>query len=242
MKFVLDLLQPFTRADPLAWFAFYKQMSVMASLTALTAGVLICAFGPGPLLRVSMVPPAAIAGVIAGPQLAQLAQYRTPYASIACAAALVSLALLWPPLILFIASGSVAGLVGGELAGQSDYWAGFALGFLIGGGTLMAAYRFMSTAIAGVVGGYFTVLGAVSLASYTSMGASFARMPSMLLAAVGFVACVTLAWHLHFAPDPEEKKRLAVEAARKRAQAKEDRERMKRFEAYDEKARKRRVG
>ncbi len=238
MRLLLELLQPFTRADPLAWFGFYKQMSMMASLVAIAAGLLICVFGPGPLLRFAMVPPAAIAGYIVGPQLAALAQYRTPHAALGAAGILVSLALLWPPLILFIAAGSVAGLLGGELAGQTDYWAGFALGFLLGGGVLMAAYRFMSTAIAGIVGGYLVVLGAVSIASYTGPGASFARMPSMLLAAVGFVTCATLAWHLHFAPDPEEKKRLKAEALRKREKDRDDRERMKRFEKYDAKTKK----
>ncbi len=228
--------------DPEGWVALHKSIPLWLGGGLVAFGLLACLFGSHKILfRAVLTPLALVLGLRLGPQLAELAHLKlSAQLSRQLAAALLSAAALaYPPIVLFLGFGALGGLLGGEIAGNDDYWMGFGPGFFIGGLLAVALEKIVAVIVSSLIGAATFVLGLITVASATSLGGLATRWPTIDVAAAAALAVLSMAYQFRFGPREKGDERIDEEKIKKRrAKEKEaeDAARMKRFEEYARKS------
>src|SRR5689334_1778013 len=113
-----------------------------AGLVACVVGLVLLLFGGGRLFRALAGPLGALIGLgWTGVLAAKLGFPLDPRLPMGAAAVLALLGFVLPPTVVYVGVGIPVGLLGGEIAGSSDYLIGFVPGFLLGGVVAVLLHR-----------------------------------------------------------------------------------------------------
>jgi hypothetical protein len=225
---------PYLQLDFAASVALHQTIPLGLAIAMIAFGLLACTFGHHPLVfRLLLSPLVAAIGWRLGPSLAPSLHLASRVAGYAGAGLLTAVALAFPPAILFAGLGLGGALVGGELAGRSGYWAGFAGGFLLLGLVGIAAQRFFTIVISALAGAVIFMLGTLSVLSITSLGALAAAYPSVDAAAAGGLALLSMVFQFRFGKTDEDRERERHARSGRLRVAHETRARTRRLSHYE---------
>jgi len=243
MDDLLELLQTLSQArlpfafDPGRLVALHRKIPLGAGGVLIGAGLLACFFGGGPIaFRFVLAAPLAAGGWLLGPKLASMLGLAPKMVQPGAAAALGLAALAYPPALIFFAFGVAGGLLGGELAGQQDYWLGFLPGFLLAACFSLPLQRFVSMLLASLIGASALTLGLVTVLANTRFAGLVTGSPALTVAAALCIAIASLVYQMRFTPTEEEREQRRAERQKEKHLAEDAKQREKRFKAYDKKA------
>jgi hypothetical protein len=214
---ITQALEAYQRFDPPGWIDVYRLLPWWGGLLAMTLGLVMMTAGNGRLFRLAAAPLGALVALLWAPLLAIKLGYATNAKQITLfsAAALTALGLLFPPGALFFICGAPGGLLGGELAGASDWVLGFLPGFLVAGALGAAMHRVLGAVVSSLGGAWLLVLGLLAAAAPAgSLSASLAGQPWGCLIAAGLFAVAGTVFQLFVRLSPEERARLKDEKRR----------------------------
>lgn len=213
-----EALRAYQTLNPAGWVAIYRVLPMWAGILCGLVGLALLLFGgDSRLFRVMSGPLGALIGMAwTGLVLARLglagADARTPGA---VAAVLLLAGFLFPPAIIFLAVGIPVGLLGGEIAGSSDFLVGFGPGLLLGGIVAALLHRQLSAVIASVLGSWLLVIGFMAaLHQFTGLVGAMARQPWGIVIAAGLFAVAGSIYQIAVRPTPEEAERQHSERQR----------------------------
>jgi len=212
----LQALKAYQTFNPSGWVAIYRLLPMWAGIVACVVGVGLLLFGGGRVFRLLAGPLGALIGLgWTGVLLTKLGQPMDPRMPTLAAAILSLLGFLFPPAIVFLGVGLPVGLLGGELAGPSDYLIGFAPGLLLGGLVAAVLHRQVSAILASLVGAWLLVIGALAaLHQFGGLVTAMANQPWGLIIAAGLFALAGSVYQIAVRPSPEEAERQEAERAK----------------------------
>jgi len=199
-------LESYRHLDLEGWISVYRVLPVWSGLVLTVIGALMIFFGGGRLFRVVAVPLGAAIGLVWAGALATRFGYESIQKPIVIgtSVALSFLGLVFPTAVLFIALGAPCGLLGGQLAGSTDYIFGFLPGFFVGGAFAVLFERHLSGIISSLFGAWLFTLGLCCILSpVTSAVDSIAKTPLLILAFAGVCALIGIVYQVFIRPAPE---------------------------------------
>lgn len=225
--------------DATAFVALAKDLPLFLALAMTVAGLITCLLGGRPVvLRLIMTPVAALVAFALAPRAAGFVHLAPKMASYVAAGLAGLAAAVWPPIVLFVAFGALGATIGGELAGEADYWLGFIPGFLLGGVVAIVVNRIVAVIVSSLIGAALFVLGLLGLSTYTPLGPMLFGAPVLSLGLTGCVAIAAMAFQFKFTPNEEEAAQRRADKVKDKELKVEDKARAKRFKKYDKQANK----
>lgn len=236
MEKLLTAFEPYRHVDPAGWVAIFRQVPPPLGGAAVVLGVIMLLFGSGHLFRVVAAPLGAFIGATwSAPLLARFG-VKLPEAQVTSVAALAlgGAGLVFPPVVIFLAFGVPAGLLGGQLVGPTDWLLGFAPGFLVGGAAGVIFHREVASVLAAAFGAWMLVEGLLAALQGVAPGlvGFCASNPVPTLALVGCVAVAGAAYQLFIRPSPEDRARQKLDRAEAKQRAAEQQALEKRWSKY----------
>lgn len=219
MDAYLEALEAYRRFDPAGWVAIYRLLPVWAGLVCCWLGLGLLLLGGGRAFRAVSGPLGALIGLAwTGLLLTKLGVAGDSRLPGLAAASLAVLGFVFPPAVLSLGVGIPVGLLGGTIAGPSDFLAGFTPGFILGVLAALVLHRHMSAIIASLLGAWLLVLGTMA-ALHRSGGLvnAMASQPWGLLTAAGLFAIAGSIYQIAVRPSPEEAGRQQAERQRLKA-------------------------
>ncbi|HEX8434573.1 hypothetical protein [Archangium sp.] len=233
MEAYLQALKAYQTFNPSGWVAIYRLLPMWAGLVSCAVGLTLLLFGGGRLFRLIAGPMGALIGLgWTGMLTAKLGLPLDPRLPTAAAALLALVGFLFPPAVIYVGVGVPVGLLGGEIAGPSDYLIGFVPGFILGGVVAVVLHRPVSAILASALGAWLLVIGALAaLHPFTGMVTAMARQPWGLIIAAGLFALAGSVYQIAVRPSPEEAERQQAERQRLKERKAEQRALEKRWGA-----------
>ena len=221
MEELQSAFEPYRHLDPVGWVGIFRFLPVWGGLLAVVLGVLMTLFGGRQLFRLVAGPLGALIATVWAAPLANRLGFGASMRQISLVAtfALFTAGLAWPPVVVFVAFGVPAGLMGGQLAGPNDWLLGFGPGFFLGGAAGVVLHRPVGAVLSAAVGAWLTVLGLMAaLNPFLSAIAWLASNPVAVLSVAGVLAVAGAVYQLFVRPSEEEAsaRRLEKAIAKKR--------------------------
>ena len=216
-----------------------RELPLLAGVMLLVAGTVATLVGGRRLVfRFLLAPLAALAGYALAPPFAATVHLSPPTAAYAAAAILGLAALLWPPLVVFLAFGALGGNAGAELRGDKDRWVGIVPGFLVGGLLGVLFSRAIAVIGSAVLGATMLVLGLLNLISFTRLSGLAFGYPVVAVGLAGCIAVFGIAFQYKFSPaeDAESRAKRKAKKLEQRQLEADAKARDKRFKEYGRKA------
>lgn len=236
MEQLQSAFEPYRHLDPLGWVGVFRFLPVWGGLIAVVAGVLMMLFGGRQLFRLVAGPLGAlIATIWAGPLAARLGfGANVRQITLVATLALFTAGLLWPPLVVFVAFGVPAGLVGGQIAGPNDWVLGFGPGFFLGGAAGVVMHRLVGSILSAAVGAWVMVLGVLSTLNPFISGVGWlAGNPLAVLSVAGCFGAAGAVYQIFVRPSEEEASARRLEKAIAKKKAKEQKATEERWAKYN---------
>jgi hypothetical protein len=229
----LQALKAYQTFNPSGWVAIYRLLPMWAGIVSCVVGLTLLLFGGGRLFRVLAGPMGALIGLgWTGVLTAKLGLPLDPRLPTAAAAVLAVLGFAFPPAVVYIGVGLPVGLLGGEIAGPSDYLIGFVPGLILGGVVAVLLHRQVAAVLASALGAWLLVIGALAaLHPFTDIVGSMAKQPWGLIIAAGLFALAGSVYQIAVRPSPEEAERQQAERQRLKERKAEQRALEKRWGA-----------
>jgi hypothetical protein len=224
--------------DPARFVALAHELPLPVGVALVIAGLVACLFGGRRYLFRLVLAPMAIAAALAlAPKAAPLVHLAPKLASYLAAGLAGGAAVLFPPLVLFVAFGALGALVGAELAGQQDYWIGFIPGFVLGGALSIVLHRVVAVVVSSLIGAAMFVLGLLTLISFTPLSSLVFGAPVLSLGLAGCVAVAAMGFQFKFGgPSDEDREKARAEKFKAKELKADAKARDKRFKAYGRRA------
>jgi hypothetical protein len=228
-------LDPYQRFDPAGWVQLYSAWPFWGGPIAIAVGVLMMLFGSGRLFRFVAGPLGAALAFLWGGLLAVKLGFAGAASTFtnASAVGLLVLGLAYPPGALFFIFGIPGGLIGGEMAGTSDWLIGFFPGFIIVGALAAGAHRYIGAVASSLAGAWLIVLGLLALLSpIGGVSSSLAAQPWGCIIAALLFAIAGVVFQLFVRLSPEERAKISEQkrqAKRRRDEQKAVEERWKTY-------------
>lgn len=235
MELLQRAFEPYRHLDPIGWVGVYRFLPVWAGIVCAVLGVAMALFGGRQLFRLVAGPLGAVIATVWAAALANRLGFGRQMNQIATVATigLFGLGLLYPPVVVFFAFGVPAGLIGGQIAGSSDWILGFGPGFFFGGAVGVVLHRPVSAVLSAAVGAWMTVLGVMAaLGPMVGAVGWLAANPVAVMSVAGCFALAGSVYQLFVRPSPEQAEAQRQEKAQKKQRQKEEKEREKRWEKY----------
>ncbi|KFA93417.1 hypothetical protein [Archangium violaceum] len=216
MDSYLEALKAYQTFNPAGWVAIYRLMPMWAGIVSCVVGLAMLLFGGGRVFRLVAGPLGALIGLAwTGVLLTKFGMSMDPRMPAAVAAVLTVLGFLFPPAIIYLGVGVPIGLLGGQIAGPSDFLVGFAPGLILGGLVAAVLHRHVAAIIASLLGGWLLVLGAMAaLHQFGGLVSAMASQPWGLIIAAGLFAIAGSVYQIAVRPSPEEEERQLAERQR----------------------------
>jgi hypothetical protein len=176
-----------------------------------------------------------IATVWAGPLAARLG-FGSSIRQITLVATLglFTAGLLWPPIVVFVAFGVPAGLIGGQIAGPNDWILGFGPGFFLGGAAGVVMHRLVGSILSAAVGAWVMVLGVLATLNPFISGVGWlAGNPVAVLTVAGCFGVAGAVFQIFVRPSEEEAKAQRLEKAIAKRKAREQKAVEERWAKYN---------
>lgn len=226
-------IEPYRHADPTGWVGIYKLAPFWAGGIAIAFGVFMLLFGGRRFFRMVAAPLGAlIAGVWVTP-LAQRLGYTGGTQELVWGAAVVLFlaGVFMPPAVVFMAFGIPAGLLGGQLAGGTDWLLGFGPGFIVGGAAGVILHRLVGAALSALMGAWLFMLGGMCLLAPWVPGVEWlALRPYVVMGAAGVFAAAGTVFQLFVRPTEAVAAAQRQERALEKRRAKEEKALLDRWE------------
>jgi hypothetical protein len=230
-------LEPYRHLDPAGWVNVYRALPTWGAVAALALGVVMLLFGGRRLFRLVAGPLGALVAAVWGGVLAQrlglgasAQQVSTP-----ASVALLLLGLFFPPIVVFCAFGIPLGLLGGQLAGQTDWLMGFLPGVMVGGALGVVLHRPVAAVLSAAVGAWLCALGLMAaLRPVMPLVDAAAAHPLVVVSAAGCLALAGVVFQLFIRPSEEEAEKRKHEQVTAKKRAKEQAEQERRWAKYSD--------
>jgi hypothetical protein len=216
-----------------------KELPLPVGAALVVAGIVSALLGGRHyVFRLILAPIAILAGWAVAPHFAATVHLSPKLAAYAGAGLMGLGALAWPPSVMFVAFGSLGASVGGELAGDKDYWVGFIPGFILGGLLAVIVARIVAVLVSAALGGVMLVIGVLNLLSFTRLSGLVFSAPTLSLGLAACVAVMGMAFQFKFAPadDDDSRAKRRADKSKQKELAGEAKARSKRFKQYDKRA------
>ncbi len=239
MEQLRSALQSYQHLDPHGWVAVYRLLPAWGGLLALVVGVVMLLFGGRRLFRLVASPLGAFVGQVWVGPLAVRFGFGAQAGQIVLVSSIVlaGAGLIWPPVVVFVAFGVPAGLIGGQLVGQSDWILGFGPGFFLGGAIGVAMNRLVGAVLSAVVGGWLATLGMMAaLSPWVSAVGWLAGHPLTVLSVAACFALAGGVFQIFVRPSEEAARAKKIEDALARRKAKEQKALEERWAKYNRSA------
>lgn len=217
MDSYLEALKAYQTFNPAGWVAIYRLMPMWAGIVCGLVGLGLLLFGGGKsAFRAVSGPLGMLIGLgWTGVLLTKFGMAADPRLPTAAAAVLTVLGIIFPPAIIYLGVGIPIGLLGGQIAGPSDFLIGFAPGLILGGLVAAVLHRHVAAIISSMIGGWLIVLGAMAaLHQFGGLVSAMASQPWGLIIAAGLFAIAGSVYQIAVRPSPEEEERQHAERQR----------------------------
>jgi len=233
-----NAFEPYRHFDPMGWVGVFHFLPVWAGLVAIVVGALMLLYGGRQLFRLVAGPLGAVIALVWAVPLAQrlgLAVSLRQFANIAALTLFVA-GLAWPPAVVFFAFGVPAGLLGGELAGPSDWLLGFGPCFLVGGGIGVVVHRMVGAVLSAAAGAWVLALGLLAaLTPFIPPVGWLAANPVAVICVAAIFAIAGAVFQIFVRPSEEEASKRKIEKALEKKKAREQKALEERWGKYKEK-------
>ena len=239
MEQLTSALEPYQRLDPQGWVGAFRFLPLWGGAVALVLGVLMALFGGRRLFRLVAAPLGALIAQIWAATLATHLGFGNNARQIVLGATVVlALAgLAWPPVVVFFAFGVPAGLIGGQLAGNADWFLGFGPGFLLGGGLGVVMHRLVGAILSAALGAWLAVLGLLAvLHPFISAVNWLAANPVFVICVAACFAIAGGVFQIFVRPSEEEARAKRIEGKLNKRKAREQKALEARWEKYKQRS------
>ena len=236
MEQLATALEPYQRFDPTGWVGVFRLIPTWGGALALGIGVLMALFGGRRLFRLVAAPLGAlIAQIWAAPLAVHLGfGNNAKQIVIGSTFALAISGLFWPPMVVFFAFGVPAGLIGGQLAGDTDWFLGFGPGFFLGGAMGVVMHRLVGAILSAALGAWVAVLGLMALLRPVVPAVNWlAGSPVFVLAVAACVAIAGGVFQIFVRPSEEQARAKKIEDKLNKRKAREQKALEARWEKYN---------